>query len=483
MARARSRAASASHAEGRMETPTKVGVDGSDLSPLEFMQEKTKMLKQLKEVVQKQTSMKSLLKRVEQVAARLSPKQVDNLDVAPPQVTEELSKLIDKVKDTMAKLDKIKAGKWAEASLAAAATMVEMDEAVAKHELNYSAMQFLANQASKGEKAKKNATHYRRRKIAQKLVVGEWGEAMAKKLATFIDEGICMEKDNKLDLNPEELNHGRVTVWTKGDKNGDSIVKLCHSMGLATRENRRLKLQEALVENENWGGSMAKVQSELGGIKKAKLFFCDKGEAMDEPMYHIDSDGAQPWLVAVRPWAWRHGPGAMPMPGVGCLIQGLATLAETHLLCIPVAEVLSKGIALCDLKGFLNSPSGLGLLDSCVLLRLASDSVVWVPYGWVALPLVMLKDEEDQAKENPAQDADKKADGEANIVDLGFMSVLTVFSRGLMLNRISADTWRSVRAYNREYLRKVANKSAWTSRAALGEAFFNEVRDEDLLTS
>ena len=106
-----------------------------------------------------------------------------------------------------------------------------------------------------------------------------------------------------------------------------------------------------------------------------------------------DHIGSCAWMSAFSKYAWRHGPDAYPLPGMG----GYSTLAcpqAAVLQLIPIGPFVESGlVALADLAGFLETDSGLTRAQACdfrphedwgralVAVRLLDSAVVHA-CGW-----------------------------------------------------------------------------------------------------
>ena len=98
-------------------------------------------------------------------------------------------------------------------------------------------------------------------------------------------------------------------------------------------------------------------------------------------------------MSAFSKFAWRHGPDAHPLPGMG----GYSTLAcpqAAVLQLIPIGPFVESGlVALADLAGFLETDSGLKLAHKHAnFVPIQTGDLLLSPFGYLNLPLYMLVD-------------------------------------------------------------------------------------------
>ena len=189
----------------------------------------------------------------------------------------------------------------------------------------------------------------------------------------------------------------------------------------------------------------------------------DHGAAVDDPSSWSGQESWMPehigscaWMSAFSKFAWRHGPNAYPLPGMG----GYSTLASPHaavLQLIPIEPLVETGlVALADLAGFLETDSGLKLAyKHAMFVPMKTGDVLLSPFGYLILPLYM------------------PVDGQKE--DIAFMWHLASWSK-VLCGKVSAKTWAAVEVINDSHHAKVGTKQVWEGRAELFKKFCAEAR-------
>lgn len=104
------------------------------------------------------------------------------------------------------------------------------------------------------------------------------------------------------------------------------------------------------------------------------------------------SAGAQPWVVCYKRNAWRYGPQNFPLPGCACFVFSKAVALIVHM--VDAEGVIAEGLAVADIKSFLDSPSGGAdfCKENCVQVHLQPVATLYIPAG--KLPVVTYYSEE-----------------------------------------------------------------------------------------
>jgi hypothetical protein len=131
-----------------------------------------------------------------------------------------------------------------------------------------------------------------------------------------------------------------------------------------------LKLKElstALAANPKWSGCQCKVPVDFSSIAATML-----PDDVD-----LSQAGSEPWAGLVKLNAWRFGPGATSLPGVGAFYMPLSKQALI-LTVIPLSLVLKEGVSLKDTKAFLDTREGLKvpaglLMDEAITKRMLKN--------------------------------------------------------------------------------------------------------------
>lgn len=184
-----------------------------------------------------------------------------------------------------------------------------------------------------------------------------------------IEEGSWREiKHVNIPLNPVKFNHKEVTKFTP-DCDFPGTVAFRTSM-----ENQAevvgLKLKElstALAANPKWSGCQCKVPVDFSSIAATML-----PDDVD-----LSQAGSEPWAGLAKLNAWRFGPGATSLPGVGAFYMPLSEQALI-LTVIPLSLVLKEGVSLKDTKAFLDTREGLKvpaglLMDEAITKRMLKN--------------------------------------------------------------------------------------------------------------
>mgnify|MGYP000105195004 CR=1 FL=1 len=189
----------------------------------------------------------------------------------------------------------------------------------------------------------------------------------------------------------------------------------------------------------------------------------DHGAAVDDPSswngqesWMPDHIGSCAWMSAFSKFAWRHGPDAYPLPGMG----GYSTLASPHaavLQLIPIEPLVETGlVALADLAGFLETDSGLKLAyKHAMFVPMKTGDVLWSPFGYLILPLYI------------------PVDGQKE--DIASMWHLTSWVK-VLCGKVSAKTWVAVEVINDSHHAKVGTTQVWEGRAAMFKKLCVEAR-------
>ena len=213
----------------------------------------------------------------------------------------------------------------------------------------------------------------------------------------------------------------------------------------------KVKILGSKIMEQKWMGALAKI---------------DHGTEVENPSSWNGQESWMPehigscaWLSAFYKFAWRHGPNAYPLPGMGgysCLASNAAAVLQL----IPIEPLVESGlVVLADLAGFLETDSGLELASKhAIFVPMKPGDVLWSPFGYLVLPLYMPEDP--QQKE-----------------ELGFMWHLTTWSKALC-GKVSDKTWAAVAVINDCHHAKVGTKQVWEARAELFTKFCALAREK-----
>lgn len=147
----------------------------SEMSPMEFMQAKASLMKQVKEAIVYHSSNKGVLERVKLAGDKLTPSQIDALSKTPTDVCGDIQKHIDAVAAFEKRLIGAKSVGWGELQMNVETALDSLKSEAHKGEQEYKAMQFLLGIKTRADKARKNACGFLKRRISWRLVSGGGG--------------------------------------------------------------------------------------------------------------------------------------------------------------------------------------------------------------------------------------------------------------------------------------------------------------------
>lgn len=474
------RGAAANTTNSRVDNfPSYTGPWRSDMSPVEFMQEKTRMLQQAQGVLQEGKGRKSVRTRLTVLAPKLNKEQLDQLEESPTDLCNKLAQKDEKLAKASSDMEAVKVAGWMD-SLEKLLNEIHGAQLLrSKGEELLKAMDFMAKQLQAKRKSNKNAARYKLTRMANKMgrqgFPAQFSTHMASRIANINSKKVGSLES--IATNPEVFASDKVTLWTKpcgstgGDGDGDGGDQKVKLFNDKVKEMfnkcekvsaKKTSLESTMAENREWPGAMCKV--ECDGIGHTRLPGFEKTEPPN-------SKGSTPWAMLIRPFGWRYGPEDTPMPGLGNLIfmdiggDNTATDCDMFVALVEVSEVLKKGISLGDVHAFLNTDAGVELFaNSGVVVRVSIAEALFVPYGWLymptAVPLAMLAEDNNDDEEARPMPQYKNL----------FCIIATVVDKG-WISAVPTKSWDAVVTFNDDFLKSVANQRPWASRAT----FFAEL--------
>lgn len=369
------------------------------LEPLQFMQEKQSTKKLVSQVLASGEGSRSARGRLAWYLKKVDPHEVQTMDEDPNHTMSHLQTLDTKLREALDQLDKVRAPDRPAFHMKLKAMTDEVKGARIAAESLLKALDFLSKQATKVKKSGDNSVRYRRDRWAERLQLAGFPEELSRRLAKR-PEIEQKTQASGIAINPPQPDLHRPVPWTSEVANPDAegpdaaandigedfMQKL---IGIKGTINGLMDKQEDLckflVDNTH-GGSMSRLDASLEPLKTLQPFA--EAELLAEA-------GAAPWMNVTRPWAWRWGASVFPLPGMGGLILPVAVEhVEFKFFLVPASVILTTGVPLSDLHAFWDTPSGLDIAAKHLqIVSVTPSSSLWVPYGYICLPLVCISAE------------------------------------------------------------------------------------------
>lgn len=429
------------------------------LEPLQFMQEKQSMKKMVSQALASGEGSRSARGRLAWYLKKVDPSDVATMDENPNKTMSNLQSLDNDLRESLGQLDKVRAGDWPifHAKLQDMTDRVK-DERIASEAL-LAALDFMSKQATKVKKSGDNSVRYRRDRWAERLQVAGFPDEFSRRLSRR------PEIENRLQApgiatNPTNADLYRPVLWTSegGTPNDEGQAARANDIGkdfmnkllgitgaMKCIADKQENLQKFLSDSAH-GGTMSRLDASSQRLNSLQPFA--QAELLTEA-------GAAPWLNVTRPWTWRWGASVFPLPGMGGLILPLASChVEFKFLLVPASVILTTGVPLQDLHTFWDTPSGLDVAAKHLhIVTVTEASSLWVPYGYICLPLICLTPE--------------KADELGKKTDPTIFGNYIVFNPTLpdMARALDSGVWAALQSMNETHLNKVSEKKAWRDRA------------------
>ena len=268
-------------------------------------------------------------------------------------------------------------------------------------------------------------------------------------------EGHCCN----LKVDAEQFDPALVHVWTPAFSVCNSVVaaavdKFYGEIPQSLLEDKVSGLTDNLKQNPTWPGASAKIGSSG----------CDLDCAQVPQLKAIVADaGSSPRMLALKKWAFRCGPQAWANPGLGVFAR--AETESIGLKLIEVCKIVSSGISLNDLAGFLETATGAEIMNKSPVVPVKKGELVWVPYGWFAFPVSCHEIRPKDSEDPPSA---------AEVVDTAFMFAFNVWIPE-WAKKMEAGAWSGVVALNRSHFERNKGKQLWADRAIVFEKFVKAV--------
>lgn len=425
---------------------------GRSLTLVEFMHEKKRLQSECADALKMFESRNFVKGRIDAMWSKLSEEQQKPHLTAYEETMKNLNAGIQKMKRLKADIESMQMGDIDECRSKLSASLVETEQVAAKAEDFFDGVKFLAEETTQAQRKSQLHDRYRRAKLCSRLILGGFGKSFAKFVANrFYDttpqEGLACN------VSCEDFDITKVTVWTSANDVGWDMIKKLTTMQDTFKpaaDEKVQSLQKTMdnPKNEKWTGSMAKMDYGAGLMLDDLNLRGIAGKC--------EGPGCEPWMVCMRAYSWRWGPGAWPLPGVGAFI--VPVRAGMVFQIIKVESLTQEGmVALGDTPGFLETPSGNKLIanpGSCILvdMRTSVAAVAWVPFGYVVSPVYIPAV---LPEEGPLPDP----------TDLAFFWSLAIIDRDLA-SSVPAPAMGAIVAYNRGHFDRMGSSSLWKTRQA-----------------
>jgi len=263
-----------------------------------------------------------------------------------------------------------------------------------------------------------------------------------------------------LKVDSKEFDPALLHLWTLAGQQSDNsdvaaaVAKFYGKVPSNLVEDKVSGLKDNLRQNPTWPGASAKIGSSG----------CDLDCAQVPQLKAIVADaGSSPRMLALKKWAFRCGAQAWPNPGLGVFAR--AETESIGLKLIEVCKIVSSGISLNDLAGFLETATGAEIMNKSPVVPVKKGELVWVPYGWFAIPVSCHEIRPKDTEDPPSS---------AEVVDTAFMFAFNVWVPE-WAKKMEAGAWSGVVALNRSHFERNKGKQLWADRAIVFEKFVKAV--------
>ena len=448
------------------------------MTPVQLLRDKELVKAQVNQASESATGSSSTLKKLEAELKALTDEQKTKLDKDTSALIPKLHGQVTSLHELRDKIDGLRASEFDEAFFQIDKAVAEIEKTKQTVEEHYAAAAFLNKMDRTNSRAAKAAVRYQKSKIVNSLVANGWGTAHAKRVAQAGPD------EMKVTWNPDgTLNMQEVSCWAPTSSASDDTAPAPEAPSLdlaakaakfteAMQESIDIKsasMQKALKDKAAWGGA---------------LLSLDTGSRFDwelpEAPELMDKNGAAPSLVGCRVHANRILGAAWPLQGLASLVLALDEPMTLQLF--SCEHLVGQGIAMADLKTFLETPSGHTFFkDHGHLVQVPARGVAYIPNGFVVAPVAgklwyasKAEGEQDQA---PCDKQVQKA-GQVHLC-----LHVPILNAKLAAAELSETSVAAVGSYNREHFKKFGAAKYWQDKAELFEKFFEtlvaEAKKED----
>ena len=431
----------------------------------EVMKLKSTLKAELKTAAAASIDKKSVKFRIEALVRKLDAQQVSSFEKPPKDAIDA----IDTVRADIAKhLDGIEACKTAQLEQCqerAKTLLKSLAEAELEASETLEAVSFVLGEVTNEKRKKTNAENYQRDKMAAKMISAGVGKGAAKLVAAKIKQASQSESDPKcleaVCSNPKckDMKFDAVCLWEPNNENGKVVCDLISEVMASSTVDAQQKTQDLVnscYSHDKWLGALCKLDIHKDVLKM-------EGARVEQCIYN-DHVGAASWLAAFKPFAWRFGPAAFPLPGIGTFVRPLTN--GCVLLLFKIDPLVDSGISLDDLMSHLDTNTGEKYFNAnAVVLPLGKDCSVWIPWGWKAVPMAV-----------PAEELKKDQEEKEHY---GVLWAMPFFHTNLA-HALSPNCLQSVLKMNGDWLAQKKSTPMWQARAELWQQFTAEVKKDQV---
>ena len=441
------------------EKPSEAPLSARKMSAVEVMQAKKDLKLEMAKTIDNAAHNKGILKRLKDASDSLSEVDKSKIEGDTAGIVGSIRKAMDLVKAELDRTDSVRAMDFAAHKEKFATLRDNLAELIFNGEEHYTAIMFVLGEKAKGEKTEKNQARYAKQKVANKLALGGFGPAHAKRLMNMIGDDDAAEEMQAIRVfHPAELNMEKVSIWT-AEKPGDSAgtgspINLAEKFQgpsdlMSTLQTKLASVAKSLT-NPKSTGAVARIDMD---VPVNSWINGKNGESLN----FYDGPGSSATIVGFKKFAWRFGPQAHPLQGIASIVKALDRPFVLQLC--DVQQLISRGISIGDMHSFLETASGHTYFkSSCALVSLEPWAACVIPNGYVVVPVSGICDE---AVPNTAKVDKKQASDE---LDLYYYLTVPLGSQSLM-KQLPRSTIDAIGTFNEAYYDKQRTTKIWSEKS------------------
>jgi len=197
------------------EKPSEAPLSARKMSAVEVMQAKKDLKLEMAKTIDNAAHNKGILKRLKDASDSLSEVDKSKIEGDTAGIVGSIRKAMHLVKAELDRTDSVRAMDFAAHKEKFATLRDNLAELIFNGKEHYTAIMFVLGEKAKGEKTEKNQARYAKQKVANKLALGGFGPAHAKRLMNMIGDDDAAEEMQAIRVfHPAELNVEKVSIWT-----------------------------------------------------------------------------------------------------------------------------------------------------------------------------------------------------------------------------------------------------------------------------